>query len=471
MKKTMLFILLGCMMLTLASCQKTSSVPSFYDTTLLTLDPGHFHAALVQKSMYPQVNPSVYVYAPEGQDVNDHLAKIDAYNKRAENPTAWQETVYTKPDYLQKMLADKKGNVVVLSGNNRQKTAYIKACVDAGLHVLSDKPMCIDAKGFALLKASFESAKAKNVLLYDIMTERYEITAMLQKELSQLPEVFGQLQPGSEQDPSIVKESVHHFSKIVSGSPLKRPGWFFDTTQQGEGIVDVTTHLVDLSMWEAFPGRAIDYDRDVKLLSAYRWPTLITKEQYQKVTQLPDFPDYLKSSINRDGNLECVSNGQINYTLDGIHTRVSVTWAFEPPAGGGDTHYSIMKGTKANVIILQGAEQNYKPALYVEPAQGVSPDQLNSALFGSIIKLQTKYPGVMALREENRFKIEIPQSYHVGHEAHFTQVTEKYLGFLKTKTMPDWEVPNMLTKYRITTEALAAAKTLTDAPVKKNNPN
>ena len=30
---------------------------------LITLDPGHFHAALVQKTMYPQVDPNVYVYA------------------------------------------------------------------------------------------------------------------------------------------------------------------------------------------------------------------------------------------------------------------------------------------------------------------------------------------------------------------------------------------------------------------------
>ena len=51
----------------------------------------------------------------------------------------------------------------------------------------------------------------------------------------------------------MVKESVHHFYKIVSGSPVIRPAWFFDTSQQGEGIVDVTTHLVDLIQWGCFP--------------------------------------------------------------------------------------------------------------------------------------------------------------------------------------------------------------------------
>jgi hypothetical protein len=31
---------------------------------LITLDPGHFHAALVQKFMYADVDPLVHVYAP-----------------------------------------------------------------------------------------------------------------------------------------------------------------------------------------------------------------------------------------------------------------------------------------------------------------------------------------------------------------------------------------------------------------------
>ncbi|MBN2513462.1 MAG: TIM barrel protein [Sedimentisphaerales bacterium] len=459
MKKAVFVVLTGCMAMICSSCQKASANSSSYSVTLTTMDPGHFHAALVQKSMYPQVNPNVYVYAPAGDDLNEHLKRIDGYNTRAETPTAWKQHVYTGADYQAKLLEEKKGNVVVLSGNNKLKTEYIKNCVDAKLNVLADKPMCIDAKGFELLKKAFESAKANNVLLYDIMTERYEITTILQKELAHTPEVFGQLKPGTEQDPSIVKESVHHFSKIVSGSPLKRPPWFFDTTQQGEGIVDVTTHLVDLSMWEAFPEQAIDYAKDINIVSAWRWPTLISKEQFSGVTRLADFPDYLKPQLNTAGQLQCFANGQINYTLRGIHTKVAVTWAFEAPAGGSDTHYSIMKGTKANVIILQGAEQKYKPELYVEPAEGVTAQQLHSALFNAIIKLQPKYPGIMAMRENNRFKIAIPESYRVGHEAHFAQVTEKYLKYLGEGKLPDWETPNMIAKYQTTTTALSMAKT------------
>ena len=72
------------------------------EVKLMTLDPGHFHAALVQKNMYDQVSPEAYVYAPEGFDIKEHLKRIEGFNTRAENPTHWVEKVYTGADYLEK---------------------------------------------------------------------------------------------------------------------------------------------------------------------------------------------------------------------------------------------------------------------------------------------------------------------------------------------------------------------------------
>ena len=68
-------------------------------------------------------------------------------------------------------------------------------------------------------------AQEKGVLLYDIMTERHEITTMLQKTFSTIPSVFGELAQGTAEDPAVVKESVHYISKLVSGTPIKRPAW------------------------------------------------------------------------------------------------------------------------------------------------------------------------------------------------------------------------------------------------------
>ena len=324
--------------------QTTSTAPA---VRLVTLDPGHFHAALVQKTMYPQVDPAVRVYAPEGDDLAEHLKRIAGYNARAENPTHWQQVVYRGPDFFAKMLGDHPGNVLVLAGNNRQKTDYIEAAVNAGFNVLADKPMAIDRANFARLERTLATAQQKGVLLYDIMTERSEVTTALQKEFSLLPEVFGKLESGTPDNPAVTKESVHHFYKFVSGAALKRPAWAFDVTQQGEGIVDVTTHLVDLVQWECFPEQVLDYRKDIQLLSAKRWATRVTAAEFNAVTSLSDFPAYLKSHV-QDGVLSVFANGEINYRLKGVHARVSVRWNYRAPDGTGDTHYSIMRGTRCN---------------------------------------------------------------------------------------------------------------------------
>lgn len=135
---------------------------------LITLDPGHFHAALVQKSMYPQVDPTVHVYAKKGLDLQLHLDKIKGYNSSTTAPTNWVEKVYEGDDYLKRMLEEKKGNVVVLAGNNQLKTDYILKSVQAGFNVFSDKPMVINEKGFNQLRQAFAVAKKKDLLLYDI---------------------------------------------------------------------------------------------------------------------------------------------------------------------------------------------------------------------------------------------------------------------------------------------------------------
>lgn len=452
----MLFAMISCSTQKAGSDAENPSEKIMGNVKLITLDPGHFHAALVQKPMYENVDSVVHVYAPEGEEVVDYLRRIEAFNTRAENPTHWVEEVYTGPDYLEKMLTEKPGNVVVIAGNNKLKTEYIQKSINAGLNVFADKPMAINTESFELLKEAFATAEQKDLLLYDIMTERFEITTMLQREFSTLPEVFGTLQPGTPEDPAVTKESVHHISKMVSGTPLIRPAWFFDVGQQGEGIVDVTTHLVDLVQWESFPEQIIDQS-DVNITGARRWKTYVTPAQFEKVTGLKNYPDYLKKDVDAKGVLGMYSNGEINYQIRGINAKVSVIWDYEAPAGAGDTHFSIMKGSKANLIIRQGKEEDYKPVLYIEPLSKTDRT-FESDLTTALAKVQEKYPGVGVERNGDLWMVTVPEKYHNGHEAHFGQVAEKYLEYLQKGNMPAWEVPNMITKYYITTGALEMAR-------------
>jgi predicted dehydrogenase len=428
---------------------------SNYDVNLITVDPGHFHAALVQKTMYPQVSPVVHVYAPDSPELQQHLTRIESYNKRADNPTSWNEIVYKGDDFFEKMIAEKAGNVVVLSGNNRKKAEYITRSIGAGLNVLADKPMIISPDDFPGLEQAFSSAKAKGVLLYDIMTERFEITTILQKLLAQKEEIFGKLTSGTKEEPAVTKVSVHHFSKIVSGTPLQRPAWFFDVEQQGEGIVDVTTHLVDLVQWECFPEQILN-PSDINVAAAKRWPTIISKDEFRGVTGFEDFPDFLLKDV-KEGKLNVYSNGEIIYQIKGIWAKVSVTWNYMSPAGGGDSHYSVMHGSGCDLIIKQGADEKYLPTIYIENVKGQTISSFTEKLT-EVLKTMP-YDSLMIEKvNRNTLKINIPDKYRITHEEHFGQVTARFLEYLKAGKLPEWEVPGMITKYFTTTSALKKAQ-------------
>ncbi|MEO5816388.1 MAG: putative oxidoreductase C-terminal domain-containing protein [Gemmatimonadaceae bacterium] len=420
---------------------------------LITLDPGHFHASLVQKFMSPDVDSVVHVYAPAGDDLAQHLARIAAFNTRADQPTHWKEVVYSGPDYFRKMLAERAGNIVVIAGNNAQKTDYIARAIDARLNVFGDKPMVVTPKDLVKLRQAFKNAESKKVLLYDIMTERNEITNTLQRELSMSPALFGALRKGTPDDPAIRMESVHFLSKVVAGMPLRRPQWFFDVKQEGEGLQDVGTHLIDLVQWEAFPNRTLR-ESDVVVSNSRRWATPITPAQFKLVTGAESFPMYLAPDV-KDGVLQYYCNGEVSYRIRGVHARVAATWDFEAPPGSGDTHHSVLRGTKATLEIRQGAAEKYKPMLYVTRAPSVSEAAFESAVTATIASLQTKLPGVAARRDGVAFVVTAPAKYDVGHEAHFGQVTANLLDYLRAGKLPAWEVPNMLVKYSTLMQAYA----------------
>ena len=153
-----------------------------------------------------------------------------------------------------------------------------------------------------------------------------------------------------------------------------------------------------------------------------------------------------------------MSNGEFNYTIKGVHAKVSVIWNYKAPAGTGDTHYSIMRGTKANLIIRQGAEQQYKPTLYIEPL--VASVDFDKTAQQIITTISEQYKGVSLKKNEKGYEVIVPESFKEGHESHFARVTEKYLDYLLNHNMPSWEVPNMLAKYYTTTQAqkMAAKK-------------
>jgi predicted dehydrogenase len=418
---------------------------------LMTLDPGHFHASLIQKEMYPGVSDVVHVYAPLGADLNAHLQRIAQFNLRAERPTRWRLEIHTGPDFFERMLKERPGNVVVLSGRNQGKIDRIVGSVEAGLNVLADKPWVITAADLPKLESALDTAEAKGLVAYDVMTERYEVATMLQRELVGDAAVSGPVLRGSETEPGVVMESVHHVMKTVAGVPNLRPAWFFDTSQQGEALADVGTHLVDLVPWMLFPEQAIDYHRDIQVLAARRWPTLLSREELERVTGEKGIPPLLAPAF-RDGRLPFEANTAVSYTLRGIHVQLTARWNYEAPEGGGDTHFAAVRGSRARVEIRQGAEQRYRTELYVIPVRGADMGAVRAALESRLQSLQGRLPGLGVEALGNELHVLIPDALRTSHESHFAQVTSKFLSYLADRaSLPRWERANMLAKYYVTT--------------------
>ncbi len=425
---------------------------------LITLDPGHFHAGLIQKEMYPGVDPTVHVYAPVGPDLLAHLGRVTAFNRRAERPTSWRLEVHAGPDFMERMLREKPGNVVVLSGRNRGKMDRILASVEADLNVLADKPWLISAADFPKLEKALDVAEKKGLVAYDVMTERSEITTILQGELARDPDVSGTVGPGSEAEPAIEMESVHHLMKVVSGSVNLRPAWFFDTEEQGEALGDVATHLVDLVPFILFPGQPIEYRTEIRVLGARKWPTVLDRAQLLRLTGEKQLDPVLASRM-KDDRLDYFANGEVSYTIRGTHVRLQALWNYEAPEGGGDTHVAIVRGSRSRVEILQGAEQKWRPELYVVPNRTADAPAVKAALERRVAELVKARPGLTVEDEGARLRVGVPDRYRVGHEPHFAEVTERFLGYLKDPvSLPKWEKANMLAKYWVTTKAVELSR-------------
>ncbi|HVX64963.1 MAG TPA: putative oxidoreductase C-terminal domain-containing protein [Bryobacteraceae bacterium] len=423
----------------------------------MVLDPGHFHAALLQKEMLEGVSDTVNVYAPLGPDLLAHLGRIAAFNSRAEQPTHWRSRIYAAPDYFERMLAERPGNVVVLSGRNLGKMDAIERALQAGIHVLADKPWIIDAGELPKLEAALRLARGKRLAAYDIMTQRYEITNILLRELVRDRAVFGEPASGTVEEPAATMESVHHLLKLVAGQPNLRPAWFFDIRQQGEGLADIGTHLVDLVQW-ILCERPIDYRRDIQVLAATRRPTVLTAEQFRRVTGETRYPAFLESAV-RSGSLEYFCNNRVDYTLNGIHTRLEIRWDFEAPPGGGDTETSIFRGSRSRIEVRQGREENFQPEVYVIPARASEASAIRAALVQRFEQLRADYPGLQVDGPASRLHVVIPAGLRDGHEQHFASVARQFQKYVREPaSMPLWEDAAMAAKYYTTTRGVELAR-------------
>jgi predicted dehydrogenase len=408
---------------------------------LVIVDPGHFHAALVQKEMYPGLLPQVHVYAPVGLDLADYLTRIARFNTRADNPTAWTFAIHAGPDHLARLREEEPGGICVLSGRNRHKIALIEAATEAGLHVLADKPVIIRRADLPRLERVAEAAEAKGLVLADMMGGRAEVVGAMLRLLRADPAVFGDQLRGSPDAPAVEMTSVHHLMKQVAGIPNPRPAWYFDVTEQGDALADIGTHLVDRIHNTLFPGEALDYRADIEIGAVERWSTIVTAAQFRQVT----------GEALAGDSLDYPCNARLGYAVRGIHVALDLRWTWEAEPGGDDTHTALYRGSKARLEIRHGRSENYRPRLYVVPETDIA-----AALAHRIEAAQAQYPGVALERCGNAWHVAIPDALRVGHDPQFAALTRRFLAAVEhPASVPRWERPNLIAKSFVCTAAEA----------------
>jgi predicted dehydrogenase len=427
------------------------------DLRLVTVDPAHFHAAQLHTAPMPGFAADAWVYAPVGKDLAAHLNFIGNLKARSPQPDHWRYHIYSGADFFERMLKERPGDVVVLSGRNAKTIDYISRSLDAGLHVLADKPWIIEAGNFHKLEQALDLADRKGLIAYDCMSQRFEIAYLLQREFVNDPDIFGRPITGSPAEPAVEIASAHFLLKRFNGVPNLRPAAYFDIAQQGEALADVGTHYIDLAHWTLFPEQALDYKKDIRIARARRWPTILSLEQFTKVTGESTYPAFLHSAVS-SGNLQYFTNNEVVYTVRGHHVKIGVSWDFESPSGANDTMTGTYRGSKSEIMARQSREENYLPEVYITP-KTADLTSVATAVGRRIAKLAPIYPGLSYVQDGGRIRIVIPKQLRRPDIEYFLLIAQRFAGYVRRPgRLPKWEKANMLAKYWVTTQGVKAAR-------------
>jgi predicted dehydrogenase len=353
---------------------------------------------------------------------------------------------------LDELIAERPGEVAILAGRNDRKMAAMRRLHDAGFHLLADKPWMAEASGLDDL----HHLMAGGPLAVEMMTGRHDITSILTRKLVSERDVFGDFDVGSGK-PTIEISGVHHLEKTVNGRPLRRPPWYFDVRVQGDGLADIPTHMVDQvqRLVIAASRRASDAPPPLELLAARTWPTLVPRGLFARVTGQSEFPAELSDIVKGD-ELAYRANAELAFRLGRVTAALDTRWDLSAPPGGGDTHRSVIRGTRAEILIEQHAGTGFRRRLSVLPVR--DGDDVRAALTNAGAAWQAELPGLSIVPAGAACEIRVPPSLDVGHEAHFPLMLADFLALVEGGRMPPELASATLAKYTLLAHAAAAAR-------------
>ena len=201
------------------------------------------------------------------------------------------------------------------------------------------------------------------------MTERHDVMAGLRQRICADDAILGGFATAHPDGAAIEIGSKHHLFKRVNGAPLRRPAWYYDVRVQGNGLVDIQSHMVDQMQWLVGGQANCDFEADVAVLTAERSGTDVDGALFKDSTGHDRFPAVLDSVVT-DGVLDLQCNSLINYSLRGVPVQQRAEWGQREPEGSGDIHAARIRGQQAELFLEHGPETDFFAAF--APAAGTN---------------------------------------------------------------------------------------------------
>ena len=323
---------------------------------------------------------------------------------------------------------------------------------DAGFHVLADKPWLANPTGLEDLRHPLSGG----ALAVEMMTGRHDITSILTRKLVSERDVFGGFDVDSAQ-PAIEISSVHHLEKTVDGRPLRRPAWYFDIRVQGDGLADIPTHMVDQAqrLVAAASGNDPHPSPALELITARTWTTQVPRALFARVTGSLAFPLELSDVVSGE-ELAYRGNAELSFRLGAVTAALDTRWELSAPPGGGDTHRSVIRGTRAEILVEQHEGTGFRRRLSVVPLREMG--RVRAALEHSVAAWQGAHPGLAVSDAGSTWEIKVPSVLDVGHERHFPLMLADFLSLLEDGRVPHDLAASTLAKYTLLAQASATAR-------------
>ena len=146
----------------------------------------------------------------------------------------------------------------------------------------------------------------------------------------------------------------------------------------------------------------------------------------------------------------------LEYRLGPCLVRQRTEWRARQPEGGGDTHWSVARGTGASVTIRLGPETGFRPEIHV--GEGAKPStDLGPRLERHLAGWAAAFPGLAIAPSDLGYRLLVPPALATPHERTFPLVLDDFLDRVESGSWEPSEAAVIGQRYALLAQATTLA--------------